>query len=181
MRGLRGLLLGAGMAMWLALAQAAPAHEHGVAQLDIAVDPGRISLLLESPLDSLLGFERAPRSDDERRQVQVLLARLRAPDQWLRIDGAAGCLLEWVDVVSPVLQVGPAAAAVAAATGSDTHAGIEASVSFRCQSGQRAGFVETQLFDAFARLQRIEVQVAGPRGQMKVVLRRPAGRVALLR
>lgn len=42
---------------------AGEAHQHGVARLDIAVDAGRISLQRDSPLDKLLGFERAPRND----------------------------------------------------------------------------------------------------------------------
>jgi hypothetical protein len=54
-----------------ALAGATPAlaaspHEHGVARLDVAVDAGRVSFSLETPLDNLLGFERAPRTDAER-------------------------------------------------------------------------------------------------------------------
>jgi hypothetical protein len=37
------------------------------------------------------------------------------------------------------------------------------------------------LFDAFPALSRINVQVAGPKGQVQAVLRKPASRVKLTR
>jgi Protein of unknown function (DUF2796) len=63
----------------------------------------------------------------------------------------------------------------------DAHGDLEATYEFRCSSASRAGHVELGLFEAFARLKRVEVQVALPRGQMKVVLRRPQTRVGLAR
>jgi len=59
----------AGVLMLLAAgAQAAPqAHEHGVARLSVAVDGKRRTIELDAPLDGWLGFERAPRTDAERK------------------------------------------------------------------------------------------------------------------
>jgi Protein of unknown function (DUF2796) len=82
-------------AMWLGLA--APlaslaqghAHVHGGARLDIAVEPRRILLFFETPLDNLVGFERAPRTDAERRRADEAVARLKAGDQMFRFDPAA--------------------------------------------------------------------------------------------
>ncbi|MBC7941549.1 MAG: DUF2796 domain-containing protein [Chitinophagaceae bacterium] len=154
---------------------AGQAHQHGVATLDIAVEPGRISVHFESPLDNLLGFERAPRTDAERARAAAVVARLRAAEQLFRIDPAAGCKLTTVDLQSAPLQLGTASA------GADGHADVEASFDFSCQQGQKAGFIETDLFTAFTRLARVEVRVAGAKGQMKAQLRRPGGRVTLVR
>ena len=44
-------------------AQAAGAHQHGVAQLEVAVDGNSLTVTLDTPLDNLLGFERGPRTD----------------------------------------------------------------------------------------------------------------------
>jgi hypothetical protein len=161
-------------------AGAAPAHEHGVARIDVAVEATRISVQFESPLDNLLGFERAPRTDAERAAAAAVVANLRAATRWLRIDPAAGCDAGVVVIESAALLPDPSAAAAAVASPSG-HAELEASVSFRCQAGAAAAFVETHLFKLLPRLARLEVQVAGPKGQLKTTLLRPASRVPLAR
>jgi len=158
-------------------AWAAKAHQHGVAQLDIGVDPGRVTLLLEMPLDSLVGFERAPRSDAERAQIEAALARLRSAATLFRIDPAAQCTPGPVALQSAVLGLGTAAAAPK----EEGHGDVEASVEFTCKDGTKAGFVEVGLFEAFPRLTRVDVQTATPRGQMKATLKRPVSRVPLAR
>ena len=174
-----GLLLLLGMAVLFAATavQAAQPHEHGVARLNVAVDAGLVSIEFDTPLDNLLGFERAPRSDAERDKAAALVARLRAADGLFRIDTAAGCTLAKVDLASAPLELGKAAAAAAASDHSDLHGVFE----FRCKNGARAGFVEVGLFDAFPALKRIELQVVTPSGQLKATLRRPASRVMLAR
>lgn len=160
----------------LALSATASPHEHGVARLDVAVDATRVSIELHTPLHNLLGFERAPRSPAEQEQVQALLARLRAADQMFRIDSAAGCTLARADLKSPVLQVGQGGPAA-----KGEHAELKGLFEFRCQAGARAGFIEVGLFEAFPSLQRIDMQLATPRGQIQARLNRPASRVRLAR
>jgi hypothetical protein len=157
-------------------AGAGPAHEHGVARLDVAVDPGRVVLALDTPLDNLLGFEHAPRNDAERQKAEAALARLRDGAKLFRIDPAAGCTLARVELISAALGLGKADAA-----GKDGHGDLEGQFEFRCTSGAMASFVEVRLFDAFAGFKRLDLQVATPRGQMKATLRRPQTRVALAR
>jgi hypothetical protein len=164
-------------------AWAAKAHEHGTARLDITVETGRITLQLEMPLDVLLGFERPPRSDAERQRADAAVARLRAAGGLFRIDAAAGCTLASVELASAALKLGaaPAAARPVAGSAVDTHAEIDANISFTCQAGAQAGFIDTELFSAFDRLARLDVQVAGMHGQRQTTLQRPAKRVALKR
>jgi hypothetical protein len=166
----------------LALCSAAPAwagkaHEHGVAALDIAVEPARITLQLEAPLDSLLGYERAPRTDAERKAADAAVAKLRAAAGLFRIDPAAGCTLAGVELESAALKLGSPAPAAAA----DGHADLDATVTFSCQDGTKAAFIDVDLFTAFARLSLLNVQVAGAKAQQKLTLRRPAQRVQLQR
>ncbi len=160
-------------------AWAAKAHEHGVAALDIAVEQARITLQLETPLDGLLGFERAPRTDAERKAADAAVAKLRAAASLFRIDPAAGCTLAGVELDSAALKLGLAATAPGAAK--DGHADLDATVSFSCQAGHKAAYIDVELFSAFPRMARLEVQVAGASGQQKATLRRPAKRVQLQR
>lgn len=180
-RGRRRALLVMAALFAAAAAQAAQPHEHGVARLDVAVDAGRVSIELDTPLDNLLGFERAPRTDAERGKVAAMLARLRAGDVLFRIDAAAGCTLAKVELVSALLDLGKAGAVSHNTTPASDHADLNGSFEFRCKNGARAGFVEVGLFEAFPALKRIDLQVATPKGQLKAVLRKPASRVALAR
>jgi len=157
------------------LAGAGKAHEHGVAKLDVAVEPTRVTLLLEMPLDSLVGFEREPRSDAEKAQVDTAVAKLRAFGELFRIDSAAGCKPGKVTLESGALGLG------GAAPSKEGHDDLDASFEFACKDGNKAGFVEVGLFDVFARLQRVDVQAATRRGQLKATLKRPTTRVPLAR
>jgi hypothetical protein len=160
------LMLACGTCCW-----AAGAHEHGVARLDVALEGTRLTLQLETPLDNLLGFERAPRTDAERQRVQVLLQRLRAPEGLFRADAAAACKAGAVTLEAPVLGLGPAPQAA------DAHADLDASFEFSCARAPRQ--LDVLLFDAFAPLQHIRLQLALPGGQAQRSLRRPSQRVQL--
>ena len=197
------------MAMWPA-AHAGKAHEHGVAKVDVAIEGSKLTVALQSPLDSLLGFERAPRTDAERKAAADMLARLRSGGALFKADAAAQCTLSKAEVTAPVLDAankapvtGAAAKATvtgAAAKATDTgaaakatvtgaaakategdHADLDASYEYTCAQPQQLRTLELGLFDAFKRMQRIEVQVAGAQGQSKVTLKRPARTVKLVR
>lgn len=170
---IRALFTVAGLLLGVACAQAAgQAHQHGVAKLDIAVDATHLTLQLQSPLDNLLGFERAPRTKAEREQADALVARLKAAAPLFKIDPAAQCTLANVTLASSALQLGEPDPSEAG------HADIDGSFEFTCADATKAAFVDVGLFE-FARLQRIEVQVATPSGQFKRDLTRPAGRIVL--
>lgn len=154
-------------------AQAHKAHEHGVVRLDVAIDGGTLGIAAEVPLDNLLGFERAPRTDAERKTAADALARLRAPAGLFVVDGAAQCRLTRAEVTAPVLEAG--------AKPEDGHADLDAGYQFECARPGRLRTLELGWFDAFPRIQRIEVQLAGPQGQGKTTLRRPARSVKLVR
>lgn len=164
-----------GLALTAAPAWSGKAHDHGVARLDIVVEARSITLSLESPLENIVGFERAPRGNAERQAVDAALVALRSPNRQFQVDAAAGCTQAPVQIDAPVLGLG-----TAAATGGD-HAELTASVRFECTDALRAKTIDTQLFGTFARMKRIEVQLVLPKGQSKVTLQRPASRISLQR
>ena len=157
---------------------AGAAHEHGALKLDVAIEGKLLTILLEAPLDNLLGFERAPRTDAERRAAADVLARLRSPDKGpplFAADAAAQCTLGKAEVQAPVLEPG------AGRANQDEHAELEASYVFTCAKPDELRTLDVGLFDAYKRTQRIDVQVAGPTGQAKMTLKRPARKVRLAR
>ena len=54
------------------LVVAAPAHVHGAAKLDISMEGDKLTIALEMPLDSALGFERPARNDKEKLAFAVI-------------------------------------------------------------------------------------------------------------
>jgi len=148
-----------------AIVQAQRAHSHGVAQLEVAIDGPVITLKLESPLDSLLGFERAPRNDAERERVRVLAQALRSGP--FVPTAAARCRLERVSLNSAALtpdllgEPGPAAGGKA----DSEHADLDAAFVYRCDEPKALIGIDVMLFDHFKRLRRVDTQVAGPKGQ----------------
>lgn len=156
------------------VAQAAGAHVHGIAKLDIAVEATRLTVQLDSPLDNILGFERAPRSAAERKQAAAAAAKLNAAASMFRIDPAAQCKLAKVELASAALQLGKPEPAAA----KEGHADVDGSFEFECVDATKAAYVDVGLFE-FVHLQGLEVQVATPRGQFRRDLKRPARRIVL--
>jgi hypothetical protein len=157
---------------WLALpSHAGKAHEHGAARLDIAYEAGKLGIDLATPLDGILGFERAPRSDAERQGAAAAVATLKAGATLFAIDPAAGCALSAVELVSAPLQLGGAAAKA------DEHGDLDGHWEFNCKAAP--AWIDVGLFAAFKRLSRIDVQTATPKGQARVTLKPPSRRVLL--
>lgn len=165
-RSLSVLLLGAGLAAAGGAALAAP-HEHGAARLELIVDGGTLHLHLEVPLDSLLGFERAPRTEAERARTRQAVERLRGADFWQTPAGAA-CVPQALRLnapdLAPDLLGEPAGSAVPAAPG-DGHAELSARWTYRCANPSALRSLATRAFTGFPRLQRIVAQAVTPAGQ----------------
>jgi hypothetical protein len=148
-----------------------------VVKLDVALDGNKLSVALQAPLDNLLGFERAPRNDAERQAAAALLARLRSPDKATALfapDAAAQCVLAQPQVQAAVLEP------ITKRQADNDHADLDATYEFSCTLPTQLRALTLGLFDAFPRLQRVDVQVVGPKGQAKTTLKRPAKVVKLL-
>ncbi|MGE0797697.1 MAG: DUF2796 domain-containing protein [Lautropia sp.] len=174
--------LAASAVMTSAVAQHQHTHTHGHIDLDAAIDSNSITIRFESPLDNLLGFERAPRTDAERARVADLRRRLEAADQLFRPDPAGRCKLADVQMESAVLGFGdttasrsggsPPAASGAAASGATApsaaeHADIDVAVKFDCEAATAARYIDIGLFTAFKRIRTIAAQIASPAGQFQ--------------
>lgn len=161
------LVFGAIMAMSTP-AHAGKAHEHGIAKLDLAVDKNDVSVSLEIPLDALVGFERAPRSSQERQSAESALNHIQQGQRLFVFNAEAQCELDKVTVEAPVLQ----STNVNTSTTSGGHADLTAEYLFKCSQPQRLSSVEVRLFDQFRRLERVQVQAVVPGKASKALLRR---------
>lgn len=146
------------------------AHVHGVAELRIVVDGARLDVALETPLDNVLGFEKAPRTEPQRAAVRALAGKLRQP-QLLQPTPAARCQPASTRLQSAVLppellgESGPPAAKGKESAEGDDHADLDASFSWQCAVPAELKGLRVGLMQTFPGIRRIDVQVVGPRGQ----------------
>lgn len=140
---------------------AGKAHEHGVGRLNLVQDGAHWSLELELPLDTLVGFERPPRTPAERQAAQAALARLRDAPALARLEVPAPhvCVAASVAVQAPVLE--------GQAQTSDGHGDARLSVELRCPDSVAPTRLHLPMFTAFPRLKRLEVQAVLKPGQRR--------------
>jgi hypothetical protein len=148
------------------------AHVHGQVKLDVTIEGPTVVIEMESPLDNFVGFERAPRSEDEKKAVDDAVAQLRAADRLFKIDPTANCKLGPVALRSATLGMGKPEANAA-----EGHADLDATFAFNCTNAAAAKFIDIDLFNAFKGPRQIEAQIASPQGQFKRTLKRPATRL----
>ena len=83
------------------------AHEHGIARLGLAVDGTRLTVDLELPAESVFGFERAPRSAEERATAAEALDRLRTGGaRLIAFPDGTTCALDSAEVQAPEVVEG---------------------------------------------------------------------------
>lgn len=153
---MKHFIFGLFFGLTVVIAQAAPAHVHGEARLEVSVDREQLVIALESPLDSLLGFEHAPRNAAERQAVQAMAAKLKQASQIFVLSAAAQCVSTGVELESPVLG---------GKSEPGGHNDLDARYTWRCAKPEALRDIATGLFADFPRLQRITVEFAGPQGQ----------------
>jgi hypothetical protein len=159
-----------------------PAHAHGVASLQVVADGDQLTLDFYSPLDNLVGFERAPRNDKEKAAVRRMAERLRKTEALFVPTPQAGCSPTSVNLESPVIDAS-LLATDAGKPGTDSakgggradkraggkedegHAALTGEFVFRCERPASLRDMEVKLFDVFPQLKRLDVQVAAPTGQ----------------
>jgi hypothetical protein len=159
----------AALAIASPFAHAEKAHVHGVAELNVSVERDTLQIALESPLDSLLGFERGPQGKQELDRVRRMASRLREGDKLFVPTPSAGCRLTKVTLVSAVIdpvllgEAPVAMPAAKAARGDDQagagHADLDAEFIFHCAQPAALQGLEVKLFGAFPGYRQIRAQV----------------------
>ncbi|MCO3736355.1 DUF2796 domain-containing protein, partial [Pseudomonas aeruginosa] len=77
-------------------------HEHGVAQLNVALDGKTLELELDSPAMNLVGFEHAASTDADKAAVAKARAQLEKPLELFALPVTAGCSVASQELRSPL-------------------------------------------------------------------------------
>lgn len=146
------------------------AHEHGAAELRVALDGQTLVVEFASPLDNLVGFEHAPRDQQQRdalNRAEQMLARF---DHLFALPAAAACVLKDVHLKSPWPQGGDRHGEDHRHEQGETHAEMQVRYELECAQPQALAALEVKLFDAFPRTRRLRAETATPRGQDSATL-----------
>lgn len=167
---------------------AGEAHVHGQARLEIAVEGDIMSIRLESPLDNLLGFERAPRNERERQAVRRMTTQLNDSATQFKPSPVAGCMpldnrlealalgkdfpVPSANTTASTATPGGQGQASSAAKTAKTHAHADeehgeltATWRFRCAQPPQMRDLTVKLFAAFPGLRRIDAVAITEKGQ----------------
>jgi hypothetical protein len=172
MRALAGALMVAILLPTVARA-AERAHAHGVVYLNVAVDAGTVTLALEAPLDSLVGFEHAPRTAAQKKAVQAMLEKFKAPQSLFALPPAAQCSLKTSSTESDALGADDGKPAKAQAKSGAEHADLDGNFVFECKQGGAVDSIDLGgLLTAFPRISRVDAVIVTPSAQFKRALKR---------
>lgn len=130
---------------------AAP-HTHGQGQASLVLSGQTLTLELSLPLDVVLGFERAPRSDKERQALQQAMTQLSQTDALWTPSPAAQCKAQAAQAQTPNW-------------GGSGHADLDVTYTWVCQQPMALERIQTQLFEQFKRLRRLDFNHVLPKGQ----------------
>lgn len=175
----------------------ADAHVHSLATGQLAVEAGRLDLMLQVPGANLVGFEHPPRGDEQIARLTAARERLVAGD-WLVLPAAADCSVD-VNVELPGFAAEPDAHAShdhaedhARDGGHDHHAtdgedhdhdGQHAHAEFRvtvaADCADRPEWVELRLFDGWPDNRRIRLDAITATGPLRTELTADAPRLKL--
>jgi hypothetical protein len=148
------------------------AHVHGMAHMSLAAEGNKVLIELTSPAASLIGFERAPRTDDERATLALAKENLMAGDAMIRLNIEAGCRLETAEIDAEFADAGQGRGAGHghdhdhdADHGDDGHADFVVRYSFVCDRLEELGSAALGLFSGFPALERVLFQYVTAEGQ----------------
>jgi hypothetical protein len=156
---------------------AAEAHEHGAAKINVSVEGGEVTIELETPLDNLFGFERAPKDAAEEKAVKEAAAKLRKADALFVFPPKAECKLVSAELESEALSdelLGQAHSEHADHdededhdhdSDHEGHADLDAEYVFACANPKALNRVVVDFFKVFPRTSEIEAQIVTSKGQ----------------
>lgn len=148
----------------LPIAQAEPhhhaplsAHQHGVAQLNIALDDTQVSLELLSPAANLLGFEQRPHTPEQQQQLEQLTLDLAKPQELFGF--AQHCQLQTFELDHPLVQQD------SHKHHEHQHSDIAAHYQLSCTAAPQSLNLQ-MFFSRFPNTQILEVQLISEQGQL---------------
>ena len=154
-------------------------HEHGVAELRVAIEGAVVEIEFSSPLDNLVGFEHAPRTAQQRTALADATTALNDFERMFALPAAAGCVISATEFEHPFAAGRDRPAQGAQHDqhhgGHDDkhahgHAELRVNYSLRCATPAALDRLQIRLFEHFPRTRQIRAERMSPRGQSAATL-----------
>ncbi|GAA3953372.1 DUF2796 domain-containing protein [Allohahella marinimesophila] len=161
------------------------AHEHGAANMTIALEEQQLIVELDSPAMNILGFEHSANTPEQKAVAADMWKRLQHPDGVISLEGG-DCLISSADVRMPQFddadqekQHGLLDSDHKAAEKKDkshhddhdekhddhhegehkdTHSDIEATYTLKCAKPEQLKSLTVQVFETFPNFEEVQVQ-----------------------
>jgi hypothetical protein len=139
-------------------------HEHGVSTLKLAQENETVLFELEAPGNDIVGFEHAPKNDDQQAAVKRALSQFEKPEAIFVLSAEAQCVASNQHAEFE--------------TGED-HAGFHITWTMTCKNPSKLQWMTTSFFNIFERAEEIEIEAIGNAGQAAIEFEKGQSRVNL--
>jgi hypothetical protein len=152
-------------ALMLCAAALGQKHEHGKAELDAAVEGSTFTAELRIPADAIFGFERAPRTEKEKKTVADALTRLKSKAaELIALPAGSGC------------RFSPVEASVHSEGG---HQDVEATYTAKCDWALTEGQIGFAFGRFFPGIRELKIQLVTPNHQAAKTLANGVGAIRI--
>jgi hypothetical protein len=155
--GLLLLLLGGSSHAFSAAAASQGAHVHGEATLNIVLEGNTLYIEFDSPAVNLIGFEHAPRNEEQAAAFSNAKQMLASADRLFDFS-ATQCLLEHAEIETPYMKNHESADHQHHHEAQQEHADFHASYTFHCEQAKDLTAISIKLFALFPGIQAIKAQ-----------------------
>lgn len=164
-------------------------HEHGVGQLNVALEDASLYIEFVSPAMNIVGFEHAPNNPEQEKAVQQAKQTLEDGNQMFSLPPEAQCELAATELETDMGGVEDAHDHEAEHEAEDhvhesehddeVHSEFYVSYEFRCANPASLTHIDVQLFELFPTKEELQVQTITGKGQTSGTLNPASTRLAL--
>ena len=145
------------------------AHVHGSAQLTIALEDDKsLQVDLDSPADSIVGFEHKARSEPDKKTQAAALAHLeKGLSQLVEFPGELGCKVSdaKVGMEAEEHEAKAVKKPAAAESAHGEHSDVNATFALKCEKPVTGHSAKIGLIGLFPKVKSVSVKVLGPTAQ----------------
>ena len=181
------------------------AHEHGAAELELAVEGSDVVANFASPMYNLVGFEHAPRDEQDHEAVAAARALVDDVGNLVLLDAEAACTVVELDIhwdIPPATEEAHDDDEIEHDAhdshadehdahddyeaedhddhdAGEQHADVTVEVRYTCEYPDRLNALDITAFESFERLSEVELRAIGPGGAVAESPERGTPRVDL--
>ena len=169
-------------------------HEHGVGNVNIAVEGTKVSVELEVPGMDIVGFEYAAKTAKQKAAVEKAKKQLLAPLAIFKFPAAANCATQQVNVAigsedhdhdhdhaksDNGAEDGGKAADASEGNEGHEHSEFHVEYTLECKVPEKITAIEFGYFRTFSSARKLNINLITPKGQSKFEATRDKPRIDL--